>query len=651
MGKSITKITLAATVFAVFAAVASAQDAPPTEKEIRELIYQLGDEEYHKREAAQQRLLEIGEPAEQFLREALSNDDPEIRERAQVILDKIKWYVDSALRAVLDKETVARLEAFEVKSPQERRRLLERAIAVGKEKALKFCLKVLLHESDKSLLMVAERAVYRFAGTKDIEAVERVLKVRSRFGLIKCLGLLCLEAGDVERAIKYLEQARKMQKNDYGVNRALALLYEKSGDWKKSAEFYEELLKIEPAGILYLQHYGEALWNLGKTAEALAAWALIVERNPNRETAYLLLGDIYAAHGKIELAGKTLMAGLARFEEYRFPVRFAEILAAGGKKAEALVQLRLARGYAWREYEFALIDAIVFCLYPAEADLEKLRAQAVRDAQAFEKARDNESAIRRYHFAAAIARKLLRNDDLLQHLERVEALLTPRMLFEFDGMRPEMVALYMDAKRWDKAIGLCEKILKDGWDSEINDLLGECWWRKGDKKKALAIWRRFVSVERYGIKRLDLYAMALYRHGMYEELVAAVEKHDDIVSLPVVLYLKGCAQLKLDRTKDALESFRSLMRRYNNQAIAEMIARALREAGKLDEARKFFAEAGEGKLKELVAVLMKKAATAEERGSVAFAKEQYKLVIELAPKSESAAKARERLKIIEAKGK
>ncbi len=57
--------------------------------EMRDLIGQLGDGDFHVRERAAARLKEIGKPALPALRQALSAADPEIQMRAQELIDAI----------------------------------------------------------------------------------------------------------------------------------------------------------------------------------------------------------------------------------------------------------------------------------------------------------------------------------------------------------------------------------------------------------------------------------------------------------------------------------------------------------------------------------------------------------------------------------
>lgn len=70
-----------------------APEAPPPasdEKTIRDLIGRLGDDDYNVREEASDALLRIGSPALPLLREAVKSGDPEIRSRAQGLVEQIE---------------------------------------------------------------------------------------------------------------------------------------------------------------------------------------------------------------------------------------------------------------------------------------------------------------------------------------------------------------------------------------------------------------------------------------------------------------------------------------------------------------------------------------------------------------------------------
>jgi WD40 repeat protein len=62
----------------------------PTEDEVARLIKQLGHDDFARREAANKRLAEIGEPALDALKSAAASDDPEVRRRAALLVADIE---------------------------------------------------------------------------------------------------------------------------------------------------------------------------------------------------------------------------------------------------------------------------------------------------------------------------------------------------------------------------------------------------------------------------------------------------------------------------------------------------------------------------------------------------------------------------------
>lgn len=80
------KIAALALATAAFAFPAAAQEDP----KVRDLIRQLGSEDFQTRENATLELKKIGRPAEEALRGALSNEDPEVRARARQILEDLE---------------------------------------------------------------------------------------------------------------------------------------------------------------------------------------------------------------------------------------------------------------------------------------------------------------------------------------------------------------------------------------------------------------------------------------------------------------------------------------------------------------------------------------------------------------------------------
>lgn len=63
---------------------------PKTLAKVKAYIRDLGSEDFDKREQATKALLKLDESVAPFLREALTNDDPEVRRRSAAILERLK---------------------------------------------------------------------------------------------------------------------------------------------------------------------------------------------------------------------------------------------------------------------------------------------------------------------------------------------------------------------------------------------------------------------------------------------------------------------------------------------------------------------------------------------------------------------------------
>lgn len=81
-------------VFSLILGIATASgqmpDTPEVAARVRELIRDLGADEFHKREAASKELVEIGQPALEALRRAAKeSQEPEVQYRAQALIEQI----------------------------------------------------------------------------------------------------------------------------------------------------------------------------------------------------------------------------------------------------------------------------------------------------------------------------------------------------------------------------------------------------------------------------------------------------------------------------------------------------------------------------------------------------------------------------------
>lgn len=87
---------------------------PVSAEEIQKLVKQLGHDDFHVREAAQQRLKEIGKPAVPALREAVKSKDLEVNRRARAVLDGVLSSLEYAMECLKDTDAASLKEAAEI---------------------------------------------------------------------------------------------------------------------------------------------------------------------------------------------------------------------------------------------------------------------------------------------------------------------------------------------------------------------------------------------------------------------------------------------------------------------------------------------------------------------------------------------------------
>ena len=125
----------------------------------------------------------------------------------------------------------------------------------------------------------------------------------NEFALPKHAWLLFI-SGETERAVAMLGEAAERQT---GQGRALSLYYRgailnRTGDHEGSITALDAALEERPDLVLAREERGEALWQLGRREEAIAAWTDAVRANPALPLANNFLSGAYAAVGDMASA-------------------------------------------------------------------------------------------------------------------------------------------------------------------------------------------------------------------------------------------------------------------------------------------------------------------------------------------------------------
>jgi len=130
------------------------------------------------------------------------------------------------------------------------------------------------------------------------------------------IGNLYLEAGFVDKALAYLEEAVAIDPLSFEANNNLANAYGKKGLYDKSILSYQKALGLSPRETTVRLNLARVYASSGDYANAIAAYADLVKLDPKQWDALYELGKLQASTGDAASAKKTLQDLLARNPDY-----------------------------------------------------------------------------------------------------------------------------------------------------------------------------------------------------------------------------------------------------------------------------------------------------------------------------------------------
>jgi len=317
--------------------------------EAEQLVARLGSPDWHEREAASHRLVQLGRKAGPALEKALQSPDPEVRHRARIVLDIVRWEVPVGLSDQL----AAVLRHYKMLPERERMVLLgELTRALGRD-AVPVLRQALREEGDPNVRSSALRHLVAL----DREAARRELsELANRSDRAPwawaALAQLLSRSGQGEAAMAAYEKARGAGNREKPVAEALARLYTTHSRWAKARDLFAELVEAEPDNPYFYLQLGRCHHMLGEEAAAEAVWRKLIKTTGNDPNAYIWLASAYEGIGRREKALAALQEGVRRhpaaFDLLR---RLAETLAASGRFDEALATFEEAQRAAQSPYQ------------------------------------------------------------------------------------------------------------------------------------------------------------------------------------------------------------------------------------------------------------------------------------------------------------
>ncbi len=166
---------------------------------------------------------------------------------------------------------------------------------------------------------------------------QKSLKIGDNFEGLYTLGIIEKVQEHYKQSLKFLNKAKKYEKNTYESERNIAVLYKKTGKTKKSINLWKKILKKSPE--VYEGYYYLAETEDGTNSEELLKKSL--SYNVLFVPAYYKLAEIYINRENFELAKKYLNnANYIDENDFRYYYYLSQIELQKGNKEESEVYLK-----------------------------------------------------------------------------------------------------------------------------------------------------------------------------------------------------------------------------------------------------------------------------------------------------------------------
>lgn len=204
-------------------------------EKIRQLVDDLGADDYTVREKATEDLAAAGDAAIPLLKQAAGGDDPEIVRRARMILDLLEWHVPYAL--YLKRGNI--MEDFLKQSPERKRAILD-TVRGEKSAAIPILRKVV--ERDPAMLPHALQYLSEIDPAAAVEIGERELaRGNEASDIFRIVYRAAIQKKDYEKALKTAIRAGDRFPDDADFHQSAARAFHELRRFAEAAEIYERM--------------------------------------------------------------------------------------------------------------------------------------------------------------------------------------------------------------------------------------------------------------------------------------------------------------------------------------------------------------------------------------------------------------------------
>jgi tetratricopeptide (TPR) repeat protein len=350
---------LALALLLALAPVCAAQDDPapaqgeaplprtPHAREIRSLIRAIGADDWAAREAARERLLEIGPEAMPWLERAARDPDAQRAQIAQELVRTLRWQVPADVR-----ETIGdALDDFPALAQEQRLQALGRVAQLGPQAraAAAFIINVARFDPDAQVRHTAVEA-YLLCTVGDVpeqdEAALAALADEKQPGPLTFIlrSKLLKRLGRMEQAIRSAGQAYLQARGNAQLGCFVVDLLVEAKDVDAALPIITEVEAANPEDLEVRIRAGEVLALSGRTEEGLAKLRSVGQTAgiEAQEQLLLRLGRAFLRCEQVPEAEKLFRAALGRFPYSReLNVALADVFLEAGRAPQA-VQMYLS---------------------------------------------------------------------------------------------------------------------------------------------------------------------------------------------------------------------------------------------------------------------------------------------------------------------
>ncbi len=208
--------------------------------------------------------------------------------------------------------------------------------------------------------------------TEAIEQFDRALKINTTPAGFYNLGQARLKNKDFSGAIEALQEAARLDPQNFSVYVDLGYAREQTEDYRGSIRAYEKALELKPEATSILYALGRLYEKIDRPVSALDFYRRLVEieEGPRLGDVYRRMGEIFLNQNENEMAIKAFRnASLLNPDEHEIEYNLGIAYFRSGRQEDALTELReaLSRDTGSVDYRLALAEVLFLSGYRSDS--------------------------------------------------------------------------------------------------------------------------------------------------------------------------------------------------------------------------------------------------------------------------------------------